>query len=118
MGKYAAQSNTAKKVPAQNATLYARNHCATGNATAQQTAKSHAAHLYVKSPHTANHSHQKLTAVLAPRKPQKPQRNAVVAPPKKKPQLHLAQPAVLLDALHTTCNACPNAKPRRTPLNA
>merc|ERR1711871_844889 len=116
---YARNHNATPSAPThpQNAKVYAKNHCAPGNATAQQTAKSHAALLYVKSPHPAIHSPQKLIAVLAPRKPQKPQRNAAVALPKQKPQLHLVQPEVLLDALHTTCNACPNAKPKRTPLN-
>ena len=124
--KYVAQLNIAKKVHAQNAIqyakshnatpnaptqhqnakVYAKNHYATGNAIAQQIAKNHVVHQYVKNPHTVNHSHLKQIAahVQKLKLKQKNQKNAVDVMLKKK-HPHQAQQVAQQDVQHTIYNA-------------
>ena len=128
--KCVARSNIAKKVPAPNATPFAKNQlatpnapiqhplanqfvknlCAIGNATAQQIAKNQNVLLFAKNPHTANLKHPQ--RIAANRKNQKP--NVVNA---KNPPVPVVPPAMLLllAAKPWNFNATVTVPPKPTP---
>jgi hypothetical protein len=126
--KCVARSNIAKKVPAPNATPFAKNQlatpnapiqhplanqfvknlCAIGNATAQQIAKNQNVLLFAKNPHTANLKPPQ--RIAANRKNQKPNVVNVTKPP----PVPVAPKAMLLllDAKRWNCNAPATAPPK------